>query len=55
VQAKDFSSIRTRDLINNAFKAKGIQKPVVSTATLSIKEISVLLLYLILIRISLLI
>jgi hypothetical protein len=37
VQAKDFSSIYTRDLINNAFKAKDIQKPVISIITLLIK------------------
>jgi hypothetical protein len=37
VQAKDFSSIYIRDLINNAFKAKGIQKPVISIAILSVK------------------
>jgi hypothetical protein len=37
VQAKDFSLIRTRNLINNAFKAKGIQKLIVSITTLSFK------------------
>jgi hypothetical protein len=37
VQASSFSSIRTRDLINKAFQANGIQKLVVSIALLSIK------------------
>ena len=37
VQAKDYSLIRTRDLLNKAFRAKGIKKPVVSTATLFIR------------------
>jgi hypothetical protein len=37
VQASSFSSIRIRDLINNAFKAKGIQGLVISTVSLSIK------------------
>ena len=37
VQAQDFSPIVIRNLINNAFKAKGIVDPVVSTASLSPK------------------
>jgi hypothetical protein len=37
VQASSFSSIYIRDLINNAFKANGIEKPVISTVSLSIK------------------
>jgi hypothetical protein len=37
VQASSFSSISTRDLINNAFKNNGIEKPVISTVSLSTK------------------
>ena len=37
MQASSFSSIHTRDLINNAFKNNGIEKPVISTVSLSIK------------------
>jgi hypothetical protein len=37
LQAKTFSSFQTRIALNNAFKAKGIQKPVISIAILSIK------------------
>jgi hypothetical protein len=37
LQAKNFSSIYTRDLLNKAFRAKGIEKLVISTATLSFK------------------
>jgi hypothetical protein len=36
-QASSFSSIKTRNLINNAFKSKGIQGLVISTASLSLK------------------
>ena len=37
VQAKDFSPLAIRNLINNAFKAKGIVNPVISTVSLSQK------------------